>query len=189
MIFGAEDASKSHCVQVYVGNLVPGLVSDMTLRQLFNSALAAAYPNCSRPGSEPVVSVSMHSDGRYAFVELRSPDMATAALQLSGQVQLFGQSISVGRPSGYVDPGKAAAAAQAAAVALAAFNKGEVSAQQTFGGVSVQQPQSIGQMIATSSMGSPASAFISIEGLIDLKMLSSNQAYAEVCWCVRVSER
>lgn len=161
----------------------------MALRQLFNSALSAAYPSGGRPGTEPVVSVSMHSDGRYAFVELRSPEMATAALQLSGQVQLFGQSITVGRPSGYVDPGKAAAAAQAAAAALAAFNKGEVSAQQTFGSVGVQPPQSIGQMILNTTIGSPASAFISIEGLVDLKMLSSNKAYAEVTfshssWCL-----
>ena len=35
---------------------------------------------------DPVVNVSMHSEGRYAFVELRTPEMASAALQLSGQV-------------------------------------------------------------------------------------------------------
>ena len=34
-----------------------------------------------------VVNVSMHSEGRYAFVELRTPEMATAALQVSGQVR------------------------------------------------------------------------------------------------------
>lgn len=37
------------------------------------------------------------------------------------QVQLLGQSISVGRPSGYVDPTKAQIAAAAAAAALEAF--------------------------------------------------------------------
>ena len=37
------------------------------------------------------------------------------------QVQLLGQSISVGRPSGYVDPSRAQEAAQAAAAALQAF--------------------------------------------------------------------
>lgn len=156
------------------------MVSDMALRQLFNSALrAAGYPNSDRPGMEPVVSVSMHSDGRYAFVELRSPEMATTALQLSGQVQLFGQSISVGRPSGYVDPKKAAAAHQAAAVALAAFNNGEASAQQTFGAIGTQQPETVGQMMS-SSMSAAMSCFLSIEGLIDLEMLSSSRSYTEV---------
>jgi hypothetical protein len=37
------------------------------------------------------------------------------------QVQLLGQTLSIGRPSGYVDPAKAAAAAQSAAEALARF--------------------------------------------------------------------
>lgn len=38
-------------------------------------------------GLDAVVNVSMHSEGRYAFVELRTPEMASAALQLSGQVR------------------------------------------------------------------------------------------------------
>lgn len=115
--------------QVYVGNLVAGLVTDDALRQLFNSTMAAAFPNLSAQGLEAVVSVSMHSEGRYAFVELRTPEMASAALQLSNQVQLLGQSISVGRPSGYVDPSRAQLAASAAAAALSAF---QVCAAVTF---------------------------------------------------------
>lgn len=133
-------------------------------------------------GYDPVVNVNVHTDGRYAFVELRTPDMASASLQLNGQVggpllllqgsrvvllqasaslgvarvakqlwpahlacltlhrqlltrrpgaalltaaplqvQLLGATLSIGRPSGYVDPGKAAAAATVAAEALARF--------------------------------------------------------------------
>lgn len=73
--------------QVYVGNLVAGLVTEDALRQLFNSTMAAAFPNLLAQGLEAVVSVSMHSEGRYAFVELRTPEMASAALQLSNQVR------------------------------------------------------------------------------------------------------
>ena len=40
---------------------------------------------------------------------------------MPAQVQLLGQSISVGRPSGYVDPSRAQEAAAAAAAALQAF--------------------------------------------------------------------
>jgi hypothetical protein len=72
--------------QVYVGNLVAGLVTEDALRQLFNSTMAAAFPGSMMPGLDAVVSVSLHSEGRYAFVELRTPEMATAALQLSNQV-------------------------------------------------------------------------------------------------------
>lgn len=104
-----------------MGNLVQGLVTEDALRQLFNSTMKAAFPEQQIPGMDPVVTVSMHSEGRYAFVELRTPEMASAALQLSGQVQLLGQSISVGRPSGYVDPSAAQMAAAQAATALSAF--------------------------------------------------------------------
>ena len=63
-----------------------GLVTEDALRQLFNSTMRAAFPAQCPPGMEPVVSVSLHSEGRYAFVELRTPEMASAALQLSNQV-------------------------------------------------------------------------------------------------------
>lgn len=45
---------------------------------------------------DAVVNVSMHSEGRYAFVELRTPEMATAALQLSGQVGASGSAALTG---------------------------------------------------------------------------------------------
>ena len=73
--------------QVYVGNLMAGLVTEDALRQLFNSTMRAAFPAQCPPGMEPVVSVSLHSEGRYAFVELRTPEMASAALQLSNQAR------------------------------------------------------------------------------------------------------
>lgn len=52
------------------------------------------------------------------------------ALRLSLQVQLLGQSISVGRPSGYVDPSRAQEAAQAAAAALQAFQAGDMQTME-----------------------------------------------------------
>ena len=76
-------------MQVYVGNLVSGLVAEDALRQLFNSTMRAAFPDKLVMNLDPVVSVSLHSEGRYAFVELRTPEMATAALQLSNQVPLL----------------------------------------------------------------------------------------------------
>ena len=118
---GKETDILSRLEQIYVGNLVQGLVTEDALRQLFNSTMKAAFPEQQIPGMDPVVTVSMHSEGRYAFVELRTPEMASAALQLSGQVQLLGQSISVGRPSGYVDPSAAQMAAAQAATALSSF--------------------------------------------------------------------
>ena len=73
-------------LQVYVGNLTPGVVTDVTLRQIFTAYLTPLFPDSATPGMDSVVNVNMHSDGRYAFVELRTPDMATASLGLSGTV-------------------------------------------------------------------------------------------------------
>uniref|UniRef100_A0A061RZ22 RRM domain-containing protein n=1 Tax=Tetraselmis sp. GSL018 TaxID=582737 RepID=A0A061RZ22_9CHLO len=115
----AAAASKTQR-EVYVGNLALGLVTEDVLRTLFNNALKVAFPDYSTPGMEPVVNVSMHSDGRYAFVELRTPEMASEALKISG-LQLLGQALSVGRPSGYVDPVVAAQQAAQAAQALQQF--------------------------------------------------------------------
>lgn len=98
--------------------LLQGKVTEQTLRQLFNEALSTTFPHLLTPGVQPCLSVAMHSEGRYAFVELATPEMATAALQLSGQLNFLGSQMTVGRPSGYIDPAKAAAAAAAASKAL-----------------------------------------------------------------------
>lgn len=128
----AAAASKTQR-EVYVGNLAVGLVTEDVLKTLFNNALVAAFPQNNMPGMEPVVSVSMHSDGRYAFVELRTPEMATEALKIAG-LQLLGQAISVGRPSGYVDPAAAAAQAAQAALALQQFQAAQGLPVQALGG-------------------------------------------------------
>lgn len=49
---------------------------------------------------------NIHSDGRYGFIEFRSAEFATAALELNGQINLMNQSLSIGRPASYVDPNK-----------------------------------------------------------------------------------
>jgi hypothetical protein len=52
------------------------------------------------------VQAQVHSDGRYAFIELRTAEYATAALQLDGQINLMGSALSIGRPAAYIDPDK-----------------------------------------------------------------------------------
>jgi len=110
--------------RVYVGNLQPHMVTEDQLRAIFNSALMAAFPGSNVPGMEPVVAINRHIEGRYAFIEFRTPEMATASLQLSGQVTLHGRAMTVERPMDYVDPNKAAQAAQMAQMALAAVMPG-----------------------------------------------------------------
>jgi hypothetical protein len=70
------------CLQLYIGGLISGAVTDVALRQLFDAALMTMSP--VPPTLPPVVNVNMHSDGRYAFVEFRTPEDASVALALNG---------------------------------------------------------------------------------------------------------
>ena len=88
-----------------MGNLAIGQVQPHHLRELFNASLAKAFPETSVPGNEAVKNINMHTEGKYAFVEFRNATMATTALHLNG-VELMGSPLSIGRPSGWVDPNK-----------------------------------------------------------------------------------
>lgn len=64
----------------------------------------SCLPACLPPSPPPQANI--HSDGRYGFIEFRSAEFATAALELNGQINLMNQSLSIGRPASYVDPNK-----------------------------------------------------------------------------------
>jgi len=87
--------------EVYVGNLTIGVVTEMMIRELFNGALATLVPDPHT--NPPVVNCQLDPTGRFAFVELRSEELATSAMSLD-KVDLCGRSINVGRPKGYVEP-------------------------------------------------------------------------------------
>ncbi|GMH45146.1 hypothetical protein BSKO_13103 [Bryopsis sp. KO-2023] len=92
--------------EVYVGNLTIGVVTADMLRELFNGALSSLVPDpVTNP---PVVSVAMDASGRFGFVELRTEELSTAAMQLD-KVELCGRHVNVGRPKGYVEPPSSAA--------------------------------------------------------------------------------
>eukprot|EP00730_Choanoeca_flexa_P006355 TRINITY_DN12142_c0_g2_i10.p2 TRINITY_DN12142_c0_g2~~TRINITY_DN12142_c0_g2_i10.p2 ORF type:complete len:257 (+),score=25.70 TRINITY_DN12142_c0_g2_i10:2104-2874(+) len=88
--------------EVYVGNLAIGVVTEPVIRELFNAALEAFVPNPSN--MPPVVSAHMSGEGRFAFVELRNPELANAAMALD-KFDLMGRPMNVGRPKGYVPGG------------------------------------------------------------------------------------
>lgn len=68
-----------------------------------------------------VIADVFNEDGVIHDFAVTSWGISEDALLFPEQVQLLGQSISVGRPSGYVDPSRAQQAAAAAAAALQAF--------------------------------------------------------------------
>eukprot|EP00854_Cymbomonas_tetramitiformis_P024387 gene24387-29642_t len=91
--------------ELFVGNLTIGSVSVEGLTQVFNGALMSM---CQPGQGLPVVSVNIENGGKYAFVEMRSPELATAAMQLQG-MDLYGRALNIGRPKGYVEPAAGAA--------------------------------------------------------------------------------
>ena len=153
--------------EVYVGNLTPGVVNDPMLRQLFNATLQAAFPDrCGGGTIDPVIHINMAPEGRYCFIELLSLEMATACLQLSGQVLLAGSMLSIGRPAGYIDPLKAQTAAQGAAEALARF-QAESQAARKEAGIEVSE-------------NDEESPFLCVDGMITANVLENDTEYNEV---------
>lgn len=113
--------------EIYVGNLLVGVVTADTLKQLFDSSLSIAFPNKENPLVKPVVHVQMASDMKYAFIQLQTEEMASAAIQLNG-MELCGRHMTIARPSGWVDPSLAAVVAAKAAKLLLLEKEGGVSA-------------------------------------------------------------
>jgi splicing factor U2AF subunit len=66
--------------EVYIGNLTIGVVNEQMLRQLFNGALSSLVADPEN--NPPVVSCQLDPTCRFAFVELRTEGLATAAMNL-----------------------------------------------------------------------------------------------------------
>ena len=93
-------ATARQARRLYVGNL-PLPINEFELRALFNSAFAAAFPQ--QAAGDAVVSVYLNMEKKFGFVEFRSAEEATLALQLDG-IGLRGVPLRVKRPSDYTPP-------------------------------------------------------------------------------------
>ncbi len=69
--------------RVYVGNLPQGIgLQPKVLQEFFNTALVSA--GLVVGDGVPINDVWISSEGRYAFLEMRSPQEATNAMKLDG---------------------------------------------------------------------------------------------------------
>ncbi|KAG5192541.1 hypothetical protein JKP88DRAFT_173288, partial [Tribonema minus] len=85
-----------HARRLYVGNIPR--VPEQEVQRFFNEVLTRALGG--RQESDPVVSVYLNQDRGFAFVELRSVALTTAAIQLDGL--MYGDiSLKIRRPSDY----------------------------------------------------------------------------------------
>jgi len=77
-----------------------------------------------RTGSRLRCEVQYREGNKYCFLEFRTMDMATAALQVNG-VMLMGTQLQVSRPTGFLDPVDCEKAVKDAEQELAKFRSGE----------------------------------------------------------------
>jgi len=90
--------------ELYVGNLPVGMITPQALKDLFTAPLRT-LPNHDESQGPPVLNVDLASDGKFAFVEFRSEEIAQVALTLFDKMEVVGRTINVGRPRGYIEPG------------------------------------------------------------------------------------
>ena len=76
-------------------------VTEEQLRTVLNRALVSDFPGSNLSGMEAVLSVHFLPRTSSAFIELRTPEMAAAALQLSGKVTLHRRVLNVNMPHHY----------------------------------------------------------------------------------------
>uniref|UniRef100_A0A7S3END1 RRM domain-containing protein n=1 Tax=Rhodosorus marinus TaxID=101924 RepID=A0A7S3END1_9RHOD len=86
-----------HARRLYVGNL-PADSTDADVSEFFNKSMTVAG-GVESPGN-PVLSVYLNLDKRFAFIELRTMAEAAAALQMDG-VLFRGMSLRMRRPNDY----------------------------------------------------------------------------------------
>lgn len=87
--------------RLYVGNLpFQAGLSEMALVHFFNALHMAAFGTSKIAGSPPVLSVWLHQDGKFGFMETRSDQDAVDVMQFNG-VSLHGRPLRVNRPSDY----------------------------------------------------------------------------------------
>jgi len=88
--------------ELYVGNIPLGTINNGGLKEFFDTAMEAAF-GADASGFKPVVKSEINANGTFAFVEFRTPELATSGLQLSG-INMMGRELRMARPSGYVPP-------------------------------------------------------------------------------------
>ena len=88
--------------ELYVGNLMTGMVTAEALQQIFTQ-MFDVIPNFDKTKGPVVVNVDLNACGKYGFVEFRDETCAATAVKFAG-INLYGRSLKIGRPSGYVQP-------------------------------------------------------------------------------------
>jgi splicing factor U2AF subunit len=88
--------------EAYVGNLAVGVITKELLEEFFNQALSHMMKDPI--ATPPVININMDAQGRFAFVEFRTRELANQSMLMDKLVEVHGRHLHVGRPKGYLEP-------------------------------------------------------------------------------------
>ncbi len=88
--------------EAYVGNLAVGVITRELLEEFFNQALSHMMKDPI--ATPPVININMDAQGRFAFVEFRTRELANQSMLMDKLVEVHGRHLHVGRPKGYLEP-------------------------------------------------------------------------------------
>jgi splicing factor U2AF 65 kDa subunit len=88
--------------EAYVGNLAVGVITKELLEEFFNQALSHMMKDPI--ATPPVININMDAQGRFAFVEFRTRELANQSMMMDKLVEVHGRHLHVGRPKGYLEP-------------------------------------------------------------------------------------
>lgn len=123
----ARDPKNRTQRKIYVGNLISSMDGEF-LKKLFTHTLKMGYPQWNINGQDFVVEVQYRDGNKYCFLEFRTIEMASAALQVNG-VYILGSQIHVSRSIGYLDPIECEKAVKEAEYNLSKYRVGEDEGQ------------------------------------------------------------
>lgn len=93
-----NSAATKTARKLYIGNLALGC-NEMELEHFFNSLMKMCHKGA--PPGNSVVSVYLNMEKKFAFVEFRTMEEASAAMAFDHTVEFKGQKLKVSRPSDY----------------------------------------------------------------------------------------
>merc|ERR1740139_809207 len=101
MVSSSQPQQTRHARRLYIGHLPPDLDED-EVHQFFRDAIHTALGETNSPhADDPILSVYINKERRFAFVEFKTMDICTACLALDGVDVCHKGKVKIKRPNDY----------------------------------------------------------------------------------------
>jgi hypothetical protein len=172
---GIIDQGTRKARRLYVGNLPieeMQVTEEMLVGFFCAAATQAGIANTTLPG-DPVVSAWLSQENKFAFVEFRTMEEATAGLGLNG-ITMGPNSLKVSRPSDYEDP-----STSMMAMRMAAGDMSAVPGMVPGMGMPGMGMPGMGFPVVPPSQG-PPSCVIRLTNMVNVESLKDAQDIADI---------